>query len=58
MSFKRSKRGDRLGNLLSYKFRGLITFVSDDCEPEMMCLFTSDDFRGEIITRDEGELEW
>ena len=26
--------------LLSYKFRGLITFVSDDCEPEMMCLFT------------------
>ena len=32
--------------LLSYKFRGLITFVSDDCEPEMMCLFTSDDFRG------------
>ena len=24
--------------LLSYKFRGLITFVSDDCEPEMMCL--------------------
>ena len=44
--------------LLSYKFRGLITFVSDDCEPEMMCLFTSDDFRGEIITCDEGELEW
>ena len=43
--------------LLSYKFRGLITFVSDDCEPEMMCLFTSDDFRGEIITCDEGELE-
>lgn len=44
--------------LLSYKFRGLITFVSDDCEPEMMCLFTSDDFRGEIITCDEGEFEW
>ena len=44
--------------LLSYKFRGLITFVSDDCEPEMMCLFTSDDFRGEIITCDEGVLEW
>ena len=44
--------------LLSYKFRGVITFVSDDCEPEMMCLFTSDDFRGEIITCDEGELEW
>ena len=30
----------------------------DKCEPEMMCLFTSDDFRGEIITCDEGELEW
>ena len=44
--------------LLAYKFRGLLTFVSDDCEPEMMCLFTSDDFRGEIITCDEGELEW
>ena len=27
-------------------------------QPEMMCLFTSDDFRGEIITCDEGELEW
>ena len=23
-----------------------------------LCLFTSDDFRGEIITCDEGELEW
>lgn len=28
--------------LTSYQFRGLITFISDVCEPELMCLFTAD----------------
>ena len=44
--------------LTSYKFRGLITFISDEYEAEMMCLFTADGQTGELITCDEGELEW
>ena len=42
--------------LLSYKLRGLITFVSNQCEPEMMCLFTADKFEGQITSCDEGDL--
>ena len=44
--------------LTSYKLRGLITFISDEYEAEMMCLFTADGYTGELITCDEGELEW
>lgn len=44
--------------LTSYKFRGIITFISDEYEAEMMCLFTADGYTGELITCDEGELEW
>lgn len=44
--------------LLSYKLRGLITFVSNQCEPEMMCLFTADKFEGQITSCDEGDLMW
>ena len=44
--------------LTSYKFRGLITFISDEYEAEMMCLFTADGYTGALITCDEGELEW
>lgn len=44
--------------LTSYRFRGLITFVSDVCAPEIMCLFTADDFEGNIIECNEGNLEW
>lgn len=44
--------------LTSYKFRGLITFISDEYEAEMMCLFIADGYTGELITCDEGELEW
>ena len=45
-------------SLTSYKFRGLITIISDEYEAEMMCLFTADGYTGELITCDEGELEW
>lgn len=45
-------------SLTSYKFRGLITFISNEYEAEMMCLFTADGYTGELITCDEGELEW
>lgn len=44
--------------LTSYKFRGLITFISDEYEADMMCLFTADGYTGELITCDEGELKW
>ena len=33
-------------------------FKSDEYEAEMMCLFTADGYTGELITCDEGELEW
>ena len=44
--------------LTSYKFRGIVTFISDECESETMCLFTADKFTGNIIECDVGELKW
>lgn len=44
--------------LTSYRMRGLITFVNDACAPEIMCLFTADEFSGELIECNEGELKW
>lgn len=44
--------------LTSYDFRGLVTFVSDECLTEYMCLFTADGFEGELKVCDEGVLEW
>ena len=44
--------------LTSYQFRGLITFISDVCEQELMCLFTADGFTGSLTACNEGELEW
>ena len=44
--------------LKNFKFRGIVTFVSDDDEAEYMCLYTSDDFEGNLIECDEGKLEW
>ena len=44
--------------LTSYRYRGIVTFVSDRWEPEYMHLFTADDFTGTLRTCDEGELAW
>lgn len=44
--------------LTSYRFRGLVTFVSGGGESEYMCLFTADGFTGEPSGCDEGQLEW
>ena len=44
--------------LTSYKYRGIVTFVSDRWETEYMHLFTADGFSGELIDCDEGVLEW
>ena len=44
--------------LTKYRFRGLITFVCDRMEPELMSLFTADGFEGELKECAEGDLAW
>ena len=44
--------------LNSSEYRGIVTFVSDKWETEYMHIFTSDNFYGEIIECDEGNLVW
>ena len=41
-----------------YDCRGIVTFVSDIAEVEYMHLFTIQETSGELITCDEGNLEW
>lgn len=45
-------------NLTRYRYRGLVTFVSDLWEGEYMHLFTAEGFEGQIGPCDEGVLEW
>ncbi len=40
------------------RYRGIVTFVSDQWETEYMHLFTADRFSGELIECDEGDLCW
>ena len=42
----------------NYKYRGIVTFVSDICQTQYMHLFTADGFTGNISECDEGELCW
>lgn len=44
--------------LTSYRFRGLVTFISDQWKTEYMCLYTADGFEGDMIECDEGVLTW
>ncbi len=44
--------------LTSWKFRGLITFLSVGWGTEYMCLYTADEFTGELSECSEGELLW
>ena len=44
--------------LTSYRFRGIVTFVSGDGVTEYMHLFTADGFEGTPAECDEGVLEW
>lgn len=44
--------------LTSYRYRGIVTFISGDGITEYMSLFTADGFEGEPIPCDEGELVW
>ena len=45
-------------SLTAYKYRGIITFVSNESGTEYMHLFTSDSYSGELKQCDEGELVW
>ena len=44
--------------LTDYRYRGLVTFVSDRWETEYMHLFTAHGWTGEVRECDEGTLEW
>ncbi len=44
--------------LNSWRFRGIVTFVSDNTVCEYMCLYTASSFSGKEITCNEGKLEW
>ena len=44
--------------LTSYRYRGIVTFVSNRWGTEYMHLFTADEWSGELIECNEGELEW
>lgn len=44
--------------LTSYRYRGIVTFISGTGVTEYMSLFTADGFTGEPIPCNEGELEW
>ncbi len=46
--------------LLNYRFRGILTFIYDDKEPEYIFTYISDSFEGEPagFECEEGELKW
>ena len=44
--------------LTSYRYRGLVTFVSDRWPTEYMHLFHADSFSGQLKSCDEGNLQW
>jgi len=41
-----------------WRFRGIVTFISNEWDTEYMYLFTADRFHGTMIECDEGVLEW
>lgn len=44
--------------LTEYRFRGLVTFVSDQWGTEYMCLYTASGYEGTMMDCNEGKLEW
>ena len=44
--------------LTDYRYRAVVTFVSDEWGTEYMHLFTATGYTGEIKECDEGNLEW
>ena len=44
--------------LTAFRFRGIITFCTDQYPTEYMCLYTADQYSGNMIECSEGTLEW
>lgn len=44
--------------LTSWRCRGVVTFLQEGGDGEYMYLFTADDFTGELVECDEGDLQW
>ena len=44
--------------LRTYKLRGIVTYVSTTCETDYMYLFSANDFEGDLIECNEGDLQW
>ncbi|MCD8250117.1 MAG: 8-oxo-dGTP diphosphatase [Lachnospiraceae bacterium] len=45
--------------LVSWRFRGIVTFTADDVPTEYMCLYTADSYMGELnMDCGEGVLRW
>lgn len=44
--------------LTTYKLRCIVTYVSTNWKTEYMYVFTSNDFTGELIECNEGDLQW
>ena len=44
--------------LTAWRCRGVVTFLQEGGEGEYMYLFTADDFTGELIECEEGDLQW
>ncbi len=44
--------------LTRYRYRGIVTFVSDEWGTEFMHLFTADAWEGSLSACDEGDLAW
>lgn len=45
--------------LTSWRFRGIVTFISDDAPTEYMCLYTADSYDGALVEEcREGTLQW
>ena len=56
-TLKREIKEETNLDIHSFTYHGEIIFKNDDYE-EVMYLYTSNDFSGEIKTCDEGELHW
>ena len=44
--------------LLSWRFRGIVTFSQEGFGTEYMCLYTADEFEGKFHDCEEGIMEW
>lgn len=44
--------------LTRYRFRAILTFLSDEWETEYIHLYTASEFTGTLLECDEGNLEW